>query len=142
MMAPAPPPISNPIPPANWNTPSGGLGSGQFPQQQPSQPAWQPPPPPPGPTYVRFQQQGVAVASLICGIFTITIGWCCYLGVITGPIAIGLGIYSLVQIKNNPAKFRGKPFAITGIVTAALYFLGIAAVILIWGMAAMMQGVK
>ena len=82
------------------------------------------------------------MAALICGIFTVTIGWCCYLGVITGPVAIGLGIYSLIQIKNYPDKFTGKPFAITGIVTGALYFLGIAAVILIWGMAAMMQGVK
>ena len=139
MMAPAPPPLSNPNQPASWNTPPGGLGSGQFQPPQPIQSGWQPPPPP---AYYAGPKQGTAVAALICGIFTVTIGWCCYLGVITGPVAIGLGIYSLIQIKNYPDKYTGKPFAITGIVTGALYFLGIAAVILIWGMAAMMQGVK
>ena len=139
MMAPAPPPLSNSNQPASWNPPPGGLGSGQFQPPQPIQSAWQPPPPP---AYYAGPKQGTAVAALICGIFTVTIGWCCYLGVITGPVAIGLGIYSLIQIKNYPDKFTGKPFAITGIVTGALYFLGIAAVILIWGMAAMMQGVK
>jgi hypothetical protein len=137
MMAPPPAPLSSQNQPAGWNTPSSGPG--QFQPPQPIQSGWQPPPPP---AYYAGPKQGTAVAALICGIFTVTIGWCCYLGVITGPVAIGLGIYSLIQIKNYPDKFTGKPFAITGIVTGALYFLGIAAVILIWGMAAMMQGVK
>lgn len=138
MMASAPPPpVSYPNPPSNWSPPSGGAGSGQFPQPQPVS-AWQPPPAP----TITGPAQGTAVASLICGIFTITIGWCCYLGVITGPIAIGLGIYSLIQIKNFPDKFTGKPFAITGIVTSAIYFLGLAAIILLYGVAIFMQGVK
>jgi hypothetical protein len=139
ILAPPPPPVSNPNPQANWNTPSGGFGSTPFPAPQPSQSGWQPPPPP---AYVASPQQSLAVASMICGIFTVTIGWCCYLGVITGPIAIGLGIYSLVQIKNYPDKFGGKPFAITGIVTSAVYFLGLALFILIYGVAIFMQGVK
>jgi Domain of unknown function (DUF4190) len=140
IMAPAPPPVTNPNPPANWTTPSGGFGSAQYPvPQAPAQPGWQPPPPP---AYVAGPQQTFAVASMICGIFTVTIGWCCYLGVITGPIAIGLGIYSLIQIKNYPDKFGGKPFAITGIVTSAVYFVGLAFIILLYGMAIFMQGVK
>jgi len=139
IMAPAPPPVSKPNAPANWNTPSGGFGSPQFPVPQPAQPAWQPPPPPP---YAAGPQQGLAVASLITGIFTVTIGWCCYLGVITGPVAIGMGIYSLVQIKNNPDKFTGKPLAIIGIVTGAVYFLGLAIFILIYGSLIFMQGIK
>ena len=145
MMAPGPPPVSAPPapmpappPPANWNQPSGGFGAGQFGQPQPIQTGWQPPPAP----TIAGPKQGTAVAALICGIFTVTIGWCCYLGVITGPVAIGLGIYSLVQIKNYPDKFTGKPFAITGIVTGAVYFLGLALVILLYGMAIFMQGVK
>jgi len=139
MMAPPPPAISNLNQPGGWNTPSGGLGSGQYAPPQPIQSGWQPPPPP---AYAAGPKQGTAVASLICGIFTVTIGWCCYLGVITGPVAIGLGIYSLIQIKNYPDKFTGKPFAITGIVTGALYFLGLALFILIYGVAIFMQGVK
>lgn len=146
IMSSAPPPFSNPPPAfsnpneqANWNAPSGGFGSGRFPAPQPSQPGWQPPPPPP---YVAGKQQGLAVASMICGIFTVTIGWCCYLGVISGPVALGLGIYSLIQIKNHPDTFGGKPFAITGVATAALYFLGLAFFILIYGVAIFMQGIK
>ena len=148
MLAPPPPPLSKANQPGSWNPPSGGFGSEQFtpPQPvqkftppQPIQAGWQPPPPP---AYYAGPKQGTAVASLICGIFTVTIGWCCYLGVITGPVAIGLGIYSLIQIKNYPDKFTGKPFAITGIVTGAVYFLGLALFILIYGVAIFMQGVK
>jgi hypothetical protein len=140
MLAP-PPPVTNPNQPGSWNTP-GGLGSGQFPQQppayqqpQPIQGGWQPPP---APAYA-VPKQGLAIASMICGIFSITLGWCCYLGVITGPVAIGLGIYSLIQIKNYPDKFTGKPFAITGIVTGSLYFLGLALFIILYGVAVFMK---
>ncbi len=135
IMAPAPPPLSNPNPQANWNTPSGGFGPGQFPAPQPSQPMWQPPPPP---AYFARPQQGLAVASLILGIFTVTFGWC-YLGVITGPIAIGLGISALIQIKNHPDKFCGKPVAITGIVLAAIFLLIVAFVLVLYGVAAFMK---
>lgn len=79
---------------------------------------------------------------MICGIFTVTIGWCCYLGVLTGPVAIVLGIISLVQIKNGPDKFAGKPLALTGVICAAVYFLGLALIILLYGVAIFMQGVK
>ena len=88
IMAPPPPPVSRPNEQANWSSPSGGIGAGQFPAPRPTQPMWQPPPPP---SYAAGPQQSLAVASLVCGIFTITIGWCCYLGVITGPVAIEIG---------------------------------------------------
>jgi hypothetical protein len=100
----------------------------------PLAPSWQPPPPP---GYTVAPQQGLAVASLILGIFTITIGWC-YVGVVTGPIAIVLGIISLVQIKNNPERNTGKPLAVAGIVTGATYFVIIGIIILF---AVLMQGV-
>jgi hypothetical protein len=144
IMAPAPPPVSNPNPQANWNAPSGGFGLGQFPEPQyqapqPIQSGWQPPPPP---AYVAGPQQGLAVASLICGIFSITVGWCCSLGLITGPVAIGLGIASLVQIKNNPARHTGKPLAITGIATGGAYLVFWILIFLIWGFAVFMGGIK
>ena len=110
--------------------------------QPPVQPApaplassWQPPPPP---RYATVPQQGLSVASLILGIFSVTFGWC-YVGVVTSPIAIILGIISLVQIKNSPEKHGGKPMAIAGIVMGAVYFLIVAVFILI---AILMQGVK
>src|SRR6266850_1977222 len=72
------------------------------------------------------------------GIFTVTFGWC-YIGVLTGPIAIVLGIISLVQIKKSPERNTGKPMAIAGIVMGAVYFVIIAVFILF---AVLMQGVK
>jgi hypothetical protein len=154
MLAPAPPP-----PAGGWQQPSGGLGSGQFPSQpiapppapssgfgsgqfqpaQQMQSGWQPPPPPP---YAAGPKQGLAVASMICGIGSITIGWCCYLGTLSAPVALGLGIYQLVQIKNKPEEFGGKPFAIVGVATGAVYFLGILVIILIYGAAILMGGIK
>ena len=80
----------------------------------------------------------LAVAALILGIFTVTFGWC-YVGVLTGPIAIVLGIISLVQIKNNPERNTGKPMAIAGIVMGTVYFVLVAIFILF---AVLMQGVK
>ena len=150
ILAPPPPPASG------WQQSSGGIGSGQF-QSQPIPPpvppsniapsggvgsgvpqpgGWQPPPPP---NYAQGPKQGLAVASMICGIVSVTIGWCCYLGVVSAPIALGLGIYQLVQIKNNPEQNAGKPFALVGIITGALYFVGIVIIILIYG-AAILRG--
>lgn len=141
IMSPAPPPPSYPNEPANWNSPSGWStgGAGSVPQYQPAQPAWQPPPPPP---YASGPTQSMAVASLVTGIFSITIGLCCYLGVVSSPVAIGLGIYSLNQIKNSPDKFTGRPFAIAGIVMGTLYFFFIALIIVLYGAMALLGGFK
>ena len=81
-------PVPPPVPPSNLGGSSGGFGLGQFQPPQQMQSSWQPPPPP---QYA--PKQGLAIASMICGIFSVTIGWCCYLGVISSPVAIGLGIY-------------------------------------------------
>ena len=144
IMAPMPPSVSPAEQPTMYlpgrpTTPPMPTGPGQaFGQPQP-QSAWQPPPPP---GYATAPQQSLAVASLICGIFSITIGWCCYLGTITAPIALGLGIFSLVQTKNHPDKYAGKPLAIGGIVTGGLYFVFLVLIILLYGLSFLMQGVK
>ena len=109
-------------------------------EPQPIAPVWQPPPPPF--QYSPQPQQGLAVASLIFGIVSITIGLCCYLGVLTSPVALGLGIFALVQIKNNPAQYGGKPLAIIGIVMGALYFLIVALIIMMYGLLFLVQGVS
>jgi hypothetical protein len=101
-------------------------------------PAWTPPAPP----YASSPQQSLAIASLGLGIASITVGWCCYFGVLTSPIAIGLGIFALVQIKNNPTQYAGKGFAIGGIATGVLYFVGMALVVLIYGLSFLLGGLK
>lgn len=145
MMAPPPPAISSINQPGGWNTPSGGLGSGQFPQQQPiyQQPqpiqgGWQPPP---APAYA-VPKQGLAIASMICGIFSITFGWCCSIGLLTSIAAIVLGGISLAQIKNDPEHNTGKPMALVGIITSALYLIFWVLILLLWGFGAMMGGLK
>lgn len=102
----------------------------------PQSPAWQVPAPPP---IVAAPQQSVAIVSMCLGIFSITIGWCCYLGVITAPIAIGLGGYQLSQIKKDETKFGGKGFAIAGIATGIAYFVFLAFIILIYGLSFLMN---
>jgi len=132
-------PIPQPPPSPNQAVPSGGFGSGQFQPQQQMQPGWQPPPPPP---YVQGPKQGLAVASMICGIFTITFGWCCSIGLLSGIAGIVLGAYQLVQIKNNPDQNTGKPFAIVGIVTSSLYFVIWVLLMVLYGAAIFMGGLN
>jgi Domain of unknown function (DUF4190) len=157
ILAPPPPP------PGGWQQPSGGFGSGQF-QSQPIPPppsnvgassggfapapfqgqqqmqsGWQPPPPPP---YAQGQKQGLALASMICGLFTITFGWCCSIGVISGIVAIVLGAYQLVQIKNKPEENGGKPLAIVGVITASLYFVIWVLLMVLYGFAIFMGNLK
>ena len=125
-------------PPAPYSPPAPMQQSWQ-PPPQPMQTGWQPPPPP---AYANKPKQGLAITSLILGIVSITIGLCCYFGVLTSPTAIVLGIISLSQIKNNPTENGGKPFAIVGIVLGGLYFVVVAFIILIYGLSFLMQGVK
>ena len=103
------------------------------------QPAWQPPPPP---GYIAGPQQSLAVASLVLGLVSVTVGWCCSFGILTAPIAVALGIASLVQIKNNPTRYSGKGMAIGGIVAGGLYFLFVVLMILIYGMAILAGGLS
>ena len=118
-------------PPAPYSPPAPMQQSWQ-PPSQPMQTGWQPPPPP---AYSPQKKQGLAIASLILGICSITVGWCCSLGVLTAPVGIVLGIISLVQIKNNPSENGGKPLSITGIATGAAYLLFWVLIVLIYGVA-------
>jgi hypothetical protein len=103
------------------------------------QPGWAPPPPPPYPV---SPQQSLAVTSLILGIVSITIGICCYIGILTAPISIILGIVSLVQIKGDPTKYGGKGFAIGGIVMGALYIVIFAAIVVLYGIGIFMSALS
>lgn len=99
-------------PPSPWGAPA----------QPPSQ--WTPPPPPVG----RFassktQYNPVAISSLAVGVFSLTIGMCCYVGIGAGPIAIILGVVALGQLKNSTTQASSKGMAIAGIATGATAFL-------------------
>ena len=122
---------TNPAPPKPFDLP------GSYNPPQPVTPAWQPPPPPP--VYVaQGQKQGLAIASLVLGIFSITVGWCCSIGLLSAPVGIVLGIVSLVQIKNNPANNTGKPLSIIGIVLGGVYVVFWILIFALYGMAIFM----
>ena len=97
--------------------------------------AWAPPPPPGGQYTARKSQPNpAAIASLALGIFSMTIGLCCYLGFATGPIAIILGIIAMTQMKEDPSQSAGRGMAIAGIATGALA-LGLIVLLFILGVA-------
>ena len=111
----------------------------QYIPPSPIQSAWTAPPPP---AYPIRPQQSLSATSLILGIASVTLGLCCYFGILTAPIALVLGIVSLVQIKNDPKKYGGKGMAIGGIVTSGLYFGILLLIILFYGLGFILSAVK
>jgi hypothetical protein len=107
------------------------------PQITPS--GWTTPPPPPYPV---SQEKNLALVSMILGIVSIPLNFCCYIGVIIAPVAIGLGIYSLSQIKKDPQRHGGKGMAIAGIIGGALSFVSLLIIILIYGLGFLMSGMN
>ena len=138
---PSEPPPTVWIPPAMDTNPLGSQKPfdlpGSYNPPQPVTPAWQPPPPPPV-AVSRGQKQGLATASLVLGIFSVTIGWCCSIGLLSAPVGIVLGIVSLVQIKNDPVNNTGKPLSIIGIVLSSVYVVFWILLFMLYGFALFM----
>lgn len=133
----APPPLETP--PDTAQQPSGAIVTADYRSlPQTSAATWQPPPPPSamGPS------QSLAVWSMVLGLVSITLGWCCSFGLLTAPVAVVLGIYALSQIKSDPRRYTGKPLAITGIVSGGLYFVALAVIILIYGLGILLSGLN
>lgn len=108
--------VPPPQPPApSWNAPSA----------PPAQQSWSPPPlPNAGVGARKSQPHPLAIASLALGIFSMTIGVCCFMGFATGPVSIVLGVVSMMQMKSNPMEpGSSKGMAITGIATGAAAIL-------------------
>ncbi len=73
------------------------------------------PPPPPFPGAAN-KQQGLALASMICGITSLV----CCLNLVTGIPAIVLGIIAMNKEKADPANYGGKGMALAGVITGGL----------------------
>lgn len=86
------------------------------------------------------QSQGLAVASLVLGIVSVSVGWC-YIGVLTAPIGLILGIVSLLQIKKDPSKYGGKNLAIGGIVTSSIGAVLVTLLFLLIGLSIFSGGI-
>ena len=88
----------------------------------------QPPPPNPmnpwGPMGLPPQMQppnnGLAVASLVCGILAIVPGCCCgFFGLPLSVLAVVMGIVGINQINASGGQVGGKSLAIAGVVCGA-----------------------
>jgi len=142
---PNPPPTVQ-MPPPRATDRVAGAFSGSPPRPEPygwaneSAPVWIPPPPPPQPRV--GQQQTLAVLSLILGLLSITFGWICFGGPVLGFFAAVLGIIALVQIKNNPAHYTGKAFALVGLITGGLVLLFTLAMVMFWLIMIIIAGIS
>lgn len=86
--------------------------------------------------------QSLAIASLCLGIASITIGWCCYIGLLLSPAALITGFMAISQIKKDPAKYTGRGLAIGGIVTGTVYLAALVLFVLIYGAAIFLGGIR
>lgn len=104
---------------------------------------WTPPPPPeaawqnqeigsnvpfnPPPTGVGGQSQGLAIASMICGILSCL----CCLSILTGPAGAIMGFLAKKKADEDPANFGGRTFALVGMITGIIgTILGIVLIIM------------
>lgn len=79
--------------------------------------------------------QTLAGVSLGLGIGSMTIGWCCYLGLLLSPAALITGFLALSYIKKNPEAYGGRGMAIAGIATGAVFLVFFLLIIIIYGAA-------
>jgi hypothetical protein len=87
-------------------------------QSPASPPAWPGTPPPPQPAWQGPKFSGMAIASMVCGILSITCTG--FLGIVLGPIALGLGLTGRKAIAGSNGWKKGDGMAIAGIVTGVI----------------------
>lgn len=100
-------------------------------------------PPPPGYAPVPATN-GKATASMITGVSTLVLSWCCGLGLL-GVVAVFLGVRARTEIRLAGGAESGEGLAVAGIVTGVLAVLiglltvVLVALVVVTGRAAFMQ---
>lgn len=120
--------VTNPV---GWQQPQ----QGQSPVQYQGQQVMQYP-------YNLTPNQTLAVVSLCLGIASITIGWCCYLGILLSPAALITGFIAMSQINKDPQRYTGKGLAWGGIITGGLYIVGLILIFILYGFALLASGLN
>jgi len=85
--------------------------------------------------YYASPNQTLGVVSLILGIASLTVGWCCSFGLLLSPAALITGFIALSQNKKDPGRYGGRGLAIGGIVTGVVFLAVYVLFILIYGIA-------
>lgn len=86
--------------------------------------------------------QTLAIVSLCLGISSVTIGWCCSLGLILSPAALITGFIALSQIKKDPQRNGGRGLAIGGISTGFVYLGVLVLIVIFYGAAILLGGLS
>ena len=86
--------------------------------------------------------QTLALVSMGLGIGSMTIGWCCSLGLLLSPAALITGFIALSQIKKDPQANGGRGFAIAGIATGSVFIAIYVLIIVLWGFTALLGGLR
>jgi len=71
------------------------------------------------------QKKGLAITSLVLGVMSVPLMCAFGLGLLTGLVALVLGIVALVNANRSPAEYGGKGLAIGGIVASGLCALSV-----------------
>lgn len=79
--------------------------------------------------------QTLAVVSLGLGIGSMTVGWCCSLGLLLSPAALITGFLALSYIRKDEKAYGGRGFAIAGIATGSVFLVFYLLFIIIYGAA-------
>lgn len=82
--------------------------------------------------------QTLAIVSLCLGLGSMTIGWCCSMGLLLSPAALITGFIALSMIKKDPNANQGRGLAIAGIVAGAVYLALYLLLILLYGAMALL----
>lgn len=86
--------------------------------------------------------QTLAVVSLGLGIGSLTIGWCCSLGLLLSPAALITGFMALSYIRKDPNAYGGRGLAIGGIATATIFISFYLLILMIWGFSIFLGGIR
>lgn len=85
--------------------------------------------------YAMSPNQSLAVVSLILGISSLTVGWCCSLALLLAPAALITGVMAKNRADKEPQLYGGRGMAIGGIVMGAISLAAYVLFIIIYGLA-------
>jgi hypothetical protein len=77
------------------------------------------------------QDKTLPTVSLVLGILSIVLFFCCYAGVPFGIGALITGFLGFNNTNKNPMQFGGRGFAIAGMIMGAISFIGLILMLLI-----------
>ena len=81
----------------------------------------------------RPETNALAMASLILGILSCTLGICCCYGLPFNLLGLIFAILALMQIQQHPGRYKGKGLAMTGLVLSVLSLLLALLLFLVFG---------